>query len=159
MKGSEKAAPNVRDKSRYGENRQVHASADALKWKRMIEYVTISLLVPAAFVRNGCLVLFRGQNRAFCPFATKEVQCQNWTAHHQLCIPLHAEMCLNVSYMCFVDELVCVYVWLRWSARGCPIGREGVAWAGGRPWHRTRRNPNGGVGGEAAVGKHSESAP
>ena len=40
MKDSEKAAPNDREKSRYGENRQVRASADARKWKRMIEYVT-----------------------------------------------------------------------------------------------------------------------
>ena len=40
MKSSEKAAPNDRDKSRYGENRQVRASADARKWKSMIENVT-----------------------------------------------------------------------------------------------------------------------
>ena len=159
MKGSEKAAPNDRDKSRYGENRQVRTSADARKWKRMIEYVTISLLVPAAFARNGCLVLFRGQNWAFCPFATKKVQCQNWTAHHQLCIPLHAEMCLNVSYMCFVDGLVCVCRLLLMSHGGCPIGREGVAWGGRRPRRRTRRDPHGGVGGEPAMGQDSKSAP
>ena len=42
MIDSEKAAPNDRDKSRYGENRQVRASADARKWKRMIEYAALS---------------------------------------------------------------------------------------------------------------------
>ena len=46
MKDSEKAVPNDRDKSRYGENRQVRASADARKWKRMIEYVTLRVPPP-----------------------------------------------------------------------------------------------------------------
>jgi hypothetical protein len=44
MKGSGRAAPNGRDKGRYGANRQVRASANARKWKGMIEYVTIFML-------------------------------------------------------------------------------------------------------------------
>ena len=65
---------------------------------------------PCSLREKWMFGLFPGQNWAFCPFATEKAPCQNWTAHHQLCIPLHAEICLNVSYMCFVDECVCVCV-------------------------------------------------
>ena len=104
----------------------------------------------------GC---FGAKTERFDPFATEEAQCQNWTVHHQLCLRLHVVLCFNVSYMCFVDVCVCVCGWLRWSARGGRIGREGVVEWAGQPSRRTRRNPHGGVGGEAAAGLHSESAP
>ena len=71
MKGSGRAAPNGRDKGRYGANRQVRASANARKWKGMIEYVTFSLLVLEALMVGWCLPSFSGPNRAFWLFATK----------------------------------------------------------------------------------------
>ena len=146
MKGSGRAAPNDRDKGRYGANRQVRASANARKWKRMIEYVTISLLVLAALVFGWCLGCLRRQTARFGDLQPKRWVCQNWTAHHQLCIPLHAGVCLTNTYMCFVDEFLRGCDWpasLEWGGR---IGGEGVAGGAGRPSHRIPGDSNGGGG-------------
>ena len=125
----------------------------------MIEYVTISLLVLGALMVGLCLRLFAARNQAFWCFQPKRWRCQNWTAHHQLCIRLHAVMCLNITYMCFVDEFACGCFWVGCLGWGCRIGGEGVAGWAGRPARRTRRNPNGGVGGEPAMGEDSKSGP
>ena len=74
MKALEGLRRTNENKGRYGANKQVRASSNARKWKRMIEYVTISLLVLGALMEERCLHAFSGPNRAFLLFATKTVR-------------------------------------------------------------------------------------
>ena len=107
-----------------------------------------------------CLLVFAAPMRPFCPFANKTVRGRNLhRTHHQLCIPLPAGVCLNITYMLSVDEWECGCVWVARLEWGHPFGGEGGSGWAGRPSHRIRRNPNGGVGGERAMAEDSKSDP